>query len=970
MATGWHKLIPPDDCFRGEGNYRLDAYSEFLPPPRVAWKPYGGRGPDPEIFSADDPFGWQVGEFEELLEFHAGLVQIGRQVLAKLGRLLDGKPETGIPTLDLLDNPFWPAELAAETALPQERCVTLLPLAFSKSQDDKGRIRWTLFGNSEQGPGHAFWKAFFTAPKKEWPAEEGVAFFCRLLKTVYGEQVENAAGLRSAGFRILPDEEPLFDFWKESLPSWATQFLLPERPSRDGVKYLLTFRPFGRLPAAVRKAYLAGSLCLLPFPGSLAYWGVPGYHQLHSELLFALQIPLLISVARHRLPIGVRVPQCGYLHEATADRPHSTSHAGHIRNTYKRTHRWDKILRDQDELALIGREDKLLHVLFSTIPEDISLYDKPMARNVQMWTEDFRLLLDGPNATPEELKHAFRTVQAGGVFGYRFLFPAMRVGRHEVYWHRPLVAYRDQAGEPQVLPDAPPGYFTAYEADKPKLEKPIELWPRFRHRSAAIAAVKLCEHSNGHTAQPIFRCVRKFLDAIPKRGNQPLPRSFARQLLSLRHGNTLESWQEALPEPLATEVRGLLEPAAAPLPLKRGSAVPDSLTYRRTATRQFEVNYWKTIASLAEGTFLNKNNADCVRDLITQKLLPYHHRHLEELGDHLLEYYNRKIAAAGLTGKALAGEIPFRWRTDFDFSWMGGWLKNLAADAERDIIVVIPGKDRRHAVIMGDHYDTAYMTDKYEPSCGGCGARISACGADDNHSATAAMMLAAPIFLEMSRKGQLGCDVWLIHLTGEEFPADCLGARALTERLIEGTLQIHLPNGKSKDLSGTKVRGLYVSDMIAHNNDRERDIFQISPGVDPQSLWLAEQAHIASDIWNESVCEWNKHPDRAGKARGRRSPHGAAIPEVAPFLTLSGEVRTPVDPRSTLYNTDGQIFSDAGVPCVLFMENYDINRSGYHDTFDTMANIDLVITLRLLWRRSPSRPSPAPPHLGPSSMGA
>jgi hypothetical protein len=23
------------------------------------------------------------------------------------------------------------------------------------------------------------------------------------------------------------------------------------------------------------------------------------------------------------------------------------------------------------------------------------------------------------------------------------------------------------------------------------------------------------------------------------------------------------------------------------------------------------------------------------------------------------------------------------------------------------------------------------------------------------------------------------------------------------------------------------------------------------------------------------------------------------------------------------------------------MENYDINRSGYHDSFDTMANIDL-----------------------------
>ena len=200
MTTGWHRLIARDDCFRGAGRYPLDAYSEFLPPPRVGWKPYGGRGPDPELFAPDDPFGWHVGEFEEHLELRAGLVQVGRQVLWKLGRLLDGNPDTGIPVLDLVDNPFWPAELAAEPALPHERCVTLLPLAFSRTQDDKGRVRWTLFGNSEQGPGHAFWKGFFTSPRKELPADEAVAFFCRLLNAVYGEDVEDAAGLKRVGF--------------------------------------------------------------------------------------------------------------------------------------------------------------------------------------------------------------------------------------------------------------------------------------------------------------------------------------------------------------------------------------------------------------------------------------------------------------------------------------------------------------------------------------------------------------------------------------------------------------------------------------------------------------------------------------------------------------------------------------------------------------------------------------------------
>jgi hypothetical protein len=193
----------------------------------------------------------------------------------------------------------------------------------------------------------------------------------------------------------------------------------------------------------------------------------------------------------------------------------------------------------------------------------------------------------------------------------------------------------------------------------------------------------------------------------------------------------------------------------------------------------------------------------------------------------------------------------------------------------------------------------------------------------------------------MSKAGQLGCDVWLVHLTGEEFPADCLGARRLTQSLIEGTLALHLADGEKVDLSGVRVQGVYVSDMIAHNNDRERDIFQMAPGTSRASLWLAEQAQQANAVWNASVPVWNQRPGRHGRPRGRRSPHGAAVPDVAAHLALTGQVRPVTDPRSTLYNTDGQIFSDAGVPVVLFMEDYDINRSGYHDTHDTMANIDL-----------------------------
>ncbi len=128
-------------------------------------------------------------------------------------------------------------------------------------------------------------------------------------------------------------------------------------------------------------------------------------------------------------------------------------------------------------------------------------------------------------------------------------------------------------------------------------------------------------------------------------------------------------------------------------------------------------------------------------------------------------------------------------------------------------------------------------------------------------------------------------------------------------------------------------------DMIAHNNDRHPDIFQMCPGQGRQSMWLAREAHRAAHAWNLAAPIWNRQGDR--RQRGRRSPDGVTVPEAALHPRLTGEVRVTYDPHSTLYNTDGQIFSDAGIPCVLFMENYDINRKGYHDSFDTMENIDL-----------------------------
>ena len=149
-------------------------------------------------------------------------------------------------------------------------------------------------------------------------------------------------------------------------------------------------------------------------------------------------------------------------------------------------------------------------MLLSTAPDDISLYNKPMARNAQIWSHEYELLLDGPRATPDDFQHVADRLAAGGLFGYRMIYPAMRVGEHEVYWHRPLVAFRSPAnGEAVLLPDAPLGYFTAYPFDKPRLDRAVELWPRLLDRPLHRAAVRLFSHVHeNHLRQTLFN-IRK-----------------------------------------------------------------------------------------------------------------------------------------------------------------------------------------------------------------------------------------------------------------------------------------------------------------------------------------------------------------------------------------------------------------------------------------------------------------------------
>jgi len=192
-AVGWHRLVEGYPWYNRAGAFPLPAYSEFMPAPQLGQLPAGTI--DDSLFSEADPFGWAISELEEEYQLKPGLEWIARHIMSHVVKLGQGLPDSfieGHKKSNLQDNPFWPPELdlaARAGTLGHERYVSILPMALSPTQDDKGRLLWTFFGGSEQGPEAVFWKSFFTSPEQELPAEAFTGFISRLLSEVYQEQI-------------------------------------------------------------------------------------------------------------------------------------------------------------------------------------------------------------------------------------------------------------------------------------------------------------------------------------------------------------------------------------------------------------------------------------------------------------------------------------------------------------------------------------------------------------------------------------------------------------------------------------------------------------------------------------------------------------------------------------------------------------------------------------------------------------
>ena len=859
---GWDRIeAAARGAFVGAGKFPIRAYSEFMPPPYVGIKPYlPSRALACATFGASDPNGLDVDEYEQAHDLSPGLAHIADRIVAELAKLMRGEHHALSKTL-LADNPAWPADLAAAAhagKLAHDPVTIAMPIALSRTQDDKGNDRWTLFGASHAGASAAFWRSFVRG---------GDVHATSIVDWLGGDE----------RWRILADAS--------DLPASLRHRRLGEHSAISDIRTIVTFQPFGALPAEVRARYLGHTLRIVPSPASLVFFEHGLYRKLAHELPHATQIPLLHVFPRVEGSCSIRIPQSGWLDEH--DPAQATTHGHHIVAHVTRTHRWQRVARDAAVATAPAHgdgkyTDKVSVALFSTEPDVVGLYDKPLARNAQIWNADYGLVLDGPHADRAHIDRAAGIVDAGGRFGYRQLFPPMRGGAHELYWHVPLIAKLDfHTGHAIRLADgAPLGYVSAEHTLAGGHDVALE--PRLLARELHVLAATQFERDPGHARYTTSHNIRKLLEAQELLGGKLAP-SHARALIHINKQHDLSQWLAHLPAVAETRAKGV-NLAFELGQLIGGDDDPGAaLVIDKLGTREFEDRVWRSIAGLTEGEFRMKETADAV--LVNKgktggpaakaaHLELAARRDLEALGDHLHERYRALIAAHGMEGKAEVVDHVFRWETDFAFAWSDGWAKNQAdggASRERNIVLMIPGKTRAEAVIMGDHYDTADREDVYDSDRGGDTLRAPAAGADDNHSATTALLLAAEQLLPLAAAGTLERDVWLVHLTGEEFPADSLGARAICQQLVEGRLGFTAEDGTARDVSSTRVVGAFVLDMIGHNADRDRDVFQIAPGEGAAAARLARRAHHANQRWNRLAAAVESR--RRSPRRGPRAPH-------------------------------------------------------------------------------------------------
>ena len=161
MAEPWDRIeAEVRGAYLGEGSFPLRAYSEAMPPPYVGIKPYAPeRGHGAATFGCSQSSGLDINEYEYAHDLAPGLDRIADHLVLEIGKLVAGESHA-LPRALLEGNPAWPQQLQAAAharKLGHDPVVVICPIALSRTQDDKGNDRWTLFGASHEGPGQPFW---------------------------------------------------------------------------------------------------------------------------------------------------------------------------------------------------------------------------------------------------------------------------------------------------------------------------------------------------------------------------------------------------------------------------------------------------------------------------------------------------------------------------------------------------------------------------------------------------------------------------------------------------------------------------------------------------------------------------------------------------------------------------------------------------------------------------------------------
>ena len=326
---------------------------------------------------------------------------------------------------------------------------------------------------------------------------------------------------------------------------------------------------------------------------------------------------------------------------------------------------------------------------------------------------------------------------------------------------------------------------------------------------------------------------------------------------------------------------------------------PDSIEWKVDHRPVFEpsqepsqINEWP--ADLAE-KYLEKlkilSGQTPIRSPLTGKVIRFdklsvgqRDNELRDLVAYLKQYYEK----LGFS-KDLGVEFEMQ-----SFTWHG--------IAQQNFIVKIKGTLQGKAnkpVLFADHIDKAIAEDTFRNS--GEKVRATTPGADDNGTATAALLTAAEILKPMLKSGiRPQHDIWLVHFTGEEYPGSSLGARYLAGELLKAKKEI---------------TALVVMDMLGFRSKGD-PIFQINPGPSAESLALVPRALGATE-----------------KNRAKFQP------QVQQAWSRM---------HSYLCQTDGAVFGVAGYPVVLFNEHMNLSRRVnpyYHQSNDLPEYIDIPYAL-------------------------